>query len=218
MSRLNDVQRVLDSGIVAIIRSSSSDQLVQVAEALAEGGVDVLEVTLTVPKALDVISAVRDRLGSKILLGAGTILDEATARAAILAGAEFLVTPVVRPAVIETCHRYDKVVMCGAFTPTEILTAWEAGAEFIKVFPAEVGGPGYLKAVHGPLPYVRLLPTGGVNLDTLGDFVKSGACAVGLGSNLVTKEALAKGDMGAIRAMAEKYVSKMKEVRQKAQG
>lgn len=217
MSRLNDVQRVLDSGIVAIIRSSSSDQLVQVAEALAEGGVDVLEVTLTVPKALEVISAVRDRLGNKILLGAGTILDEATARAAILAGAEFLVTPVVRPAVIETCHRYDKVVMCGAFTPTEILTAWEAGAEFIKVFPAEVGGPGYLKAIHGPLPYVRLLPTGGVNLDTLGDFVKSGACAVGLGSNLVTKEALAKGDMGAIRTMAEKYVSKMKEVRQMTQ-
>ena len=215
MSRLQDVERVLRSGIVAIIRSTSSDQLVTVAEALAAGGVDVLEVTLTVPKALDVISAVRDKLGDKILLGAGTILDEATARSAILAGAEFLVTPVVRPAVIETCHRYDKSIMCGAFTPTEILTAWEAGAEFIKVFPAEVGGPGYLKAVHGPLPYVRLLPTGGVNLDTLGDFVKAGASAVGLGSNLVTKEALAKGDMDAIKTMAERYVAKMKEVRGK---
>lgn len=213
MSRIQDVQRVLDSGIVAIIRSPSGDQLVQVAEALADGGVDVIEITLTVPKALDVISKVRDRVGDRILLGAGTILDEATARSAILAGAEFLVTPVVRPAVIETGHRYDKTVMCGAFTPTEILTAWEAGAEFIKVFPAEVGGPGYLKAVHGPFPYIRLLPTGGVNLETLGDFVRSGASAVGLGGNLVTKEALAKGDMAAIRAMAEKYVTQMKAVR-----
>jgi 2-dehydro-3-deoxyphosphogluconate aldolase/(4S)-4-hydroxy-2-oxoglutarate aldolase len=215
MSRIDDVQRVLKSGIVAIIRSPSPDQLVRVAEGLVAGGVDVLEVTLTVPKALNVIEALRDKLGNRILLGAGTILDEATARSAILAGAEFLVTPVVRPAVIETCHRYDKSIMCGAFTPTEILTAWEAGADFIKVFPAEVGGPGYLKAIHGPFPYIRLLPTGGVNLDTMGDFVKNGACGVGLGSNLVTKEALAKGDVAAIQATAEKYVAKWKEVQGK---
>ncbi len=213
MSRHTDLQRVLDSGLVAIIRAPSGDQLVQVSEALLAGGIDVIEVTFTVPGVLDIIRQVREKLGKKILLGAGTVLDAETARAAILAGAEFIVTPTVNVDVIKLCNRYDKLVMAGGFTPTEILTAWEAGADVVKVFPADIGGPNYLKAIHGPLPHVRLLPTGGVNLDTLADFVRAGASAVGLGSSLVEKEALAKGDMDRIRSLAAAYVEKMKTLR-----
>ncbi|MFO1007101.1 MAG: bifunctional 4-hydroxy-2-oxoglutarate aldolase/2-dehydro-3-deoxy-phosphogluconate aldolase [Planctomycetaceae bacterium] len=215
MSRHSDLQRVLDLGIVAIIRAPSGDQLVQVAEALYAGGVDVLEITFTVPRAVEVLAEVSRKLGNKVLLGAGTVLDPETARAAMLAGAEFIVTPAVRPAVIEMCNRYDKVVMSGAFTPTEVLHAWECGSDVVKVFPAEIGGPGHLKALAGPFPQIRLLPTGGVNLNTLGDFVKSGACAVGLGSSLVTKEHLAKGDFAGIQELAAAYVAKVKEVRSK---
>jgi 2-dehydro-3-deoxyphosphogluconate aldolase/(4S)-4-hydroxy-2-oxoglutarate aldolase len=131
----------------------------------------------------------------------------------MLAGAEFIVTPVVSRPVIEICRRYDKLVMSGAFTPTEILTAWEAGSDIVKVFPADVGGPPYLKAIHGPLPHVRLLPTGGVNLKTLADFVKAGASAVGLGTALVEKEALQNGDMDRIRSLAEQYVAAMRAAR-----
>lgn len=213
MSSHSDLSRVLDSGIVAILRANNGDKLVQVAEALLEGGIDVIEVTFTVPRVLEIISAVRDRLGDKILLGAGTVLDAESARAAMLAGAEFIVTPVVSRPVIETCRRYDKLVMAGAFTPTEILTAWEAGSDIVKVFPADVGGPSYLKAIHGPLPQVRLLPTGGVNLETLPDFVKAGAAAVGLGSALVEKAAIEQGDMNRIRSLAAQYVESMRAAR-----
>ncbi|WP_437204750.1 bifunctional 4-hydroxy-2-oxoglutarate aldolase/2-dehydro-3-deoxy-phosphogluconate aldolase [Planctomicrobium sp. SH664] len=215
MPKESDLQRVLNSGIVSIIRAPDGAQLVKVSEALLAGGIDVIEVTFTVPRALEIISQISKELGNKILLGAGTVLDPETARAAILAGAEFIVTPVVNVEVIKLCQRYGKVCMSGAFTPTEILTAWEAGADIVKVFPADIGGPNYLKAVHGPLPQVRLLPTGGVDLNTLGDFVKAGACAVGLGTALVEKEALAKGDMQRIQSRAEAFVAKMKEARAK---
>ncbi|MCA9079085.1 MAG: bifunctional 4-hydroxy-2-oxoglutarate aldolase/2-dehydro-3-deoxy-phosphogluconate aldolase [Planctomycetaceae bacterium] len=213
MSRHEDLQRVLDSGLVAIIRAPSGEQLVEVAEALLAGGIDVIEVTFTVPGVLEIIKEVRAKLGDRILLGAGTVLDPETARAAILAGAEFLVTPTVNVDVIKMCHRYDKLVMAGGFTPTEILTAWEAGADVVKVFPAEIGGPAYLKTLHGPLPQVRLLPTGGVHLDTLADFVNAGACAVGLGSALVEKSALANRDMQRVEQMARSFVEKMRSVR-----
>ncbi len=213
MSRHEDLTRVLDSGIVAVIRSTSSEQLVDVARALYEGGVDVLEVTFTVPRALEIIAAVRQSLGDKVLLGAGTVLDPETARAAFLAGAEFLVAPTVNLDVIRLGNRYDKLVMPGAFTPTEILTAWEAGAQIIKVFPADVGGPAYLKALHSPLPQVRLLPTGGVNLNTIADFLKAGACAVGLGGALVDPKAVQAGDMAGIRSLAVRYVEIVKQTR-----
>jgi 2-dehydro-3-deoxyphosphogluconate aldolase/(4S)-4-hydroxy-2-oxoglutarate aldolase len=203
----------LNSGIVAVIRSTSSEQLVEVARALYEGGVDVLEVTFTVPRALEIIAAVRKELGDKVLLGAGTVLDPETARAAFLAGAEFLVAPTVNLDVIKLGNRYDKLVMPGAFTPTEILTAWEAGAQVIKVFPADIGGPAYLKTLHGPLPQVRLLPTGGVNLQTIADFLKAGACAVGLGGALVEPQAVQKGDMARIKSLAEQYVAAVKQTR-----
>ncbi|HTN03487.1 MAG TPA: bifunctional 4-hydroxy-2-oxoglutarate aldolase/2-dehydro-3-deoxy-phosphogluconate aldolase, partial [Planctomycetaceae bacterium] len=183
MSRHADLQRVLNTGMVAIIRASSGEQLVNVARALYEGGIDVIEVTFTVPNAVEVLQAVHKDLGKKILLGAGTVLDPETARTAFLAGAQFLVSPTVNLEVIRMANRYDKLCMSGAYTPTEILTAWEAGADVVKVFPAEIGGPPYLKAIKGPLPQVRLMPTGGVNLETMHDFLKAGACAVGLGSS-----------------------------------
>jgi 2-dehydro-3-deoxyphosphogluconate aldolase/(4S)-4-hydroxy-2-oxoglutarate aldolase len=213
MSRHEDLSRVLNSGIVAVIRSTSSEQLVGVAKALYEGGVDVLEVTFTVPRALEIIAEVRKTLGDKVLLGAGTVLDPETARAAFLAGAEFLVAPTVNVDVIRLGNRYDKLVMPGAFTPTEILTAWEAGAQVIKVFPADIGGPAYLKTLHGPLPQVRLLPTGGVNLNTIADFLKAGACAVGLGGALVEPKAVQTGDMARITSLSQQYVELVKQTR-----
>jgi 2-dehydro-3-deoxyphosphogluconate aldolase/(4S)-4-hydroxy-2-oxoglutarate aldolase len=213
MSRHEDLSRVLKSGIVAVIRSTSSEQLVEVARALYEGGVDVLEVTFTVPGALEIIAAVRKALGDKVLLGAGTVLDPETARAAFLAGAEFLVAPTVNLDVIRLGNRYDKLVMPGAFTPTEIVTAWEAGAQIIKVFPADIGGPAYLKTLHGPLPQVRLLPTGGVNLNTVADFLKAGACAVGLGGALVEPRAVQAGDMARIKSLAAQYVEIVRQTR-----
>jgi len=216
MSRQTDLQRILDRGLVAIIRAPSGEQLVNVASALLEGGVDVIEVTFTVPGVLDIIRDVRRELGDRILLGAGTVLDTESARAAILAGAEFIVTPTVNPEVITLCNRYDKVVMPGGFTPTEVLTAWEAGADIVKVFPADSVGPAHLKALKGPFPQIRLLPTGGVNLRTIGDFVAAGACAVGLGSALVEKDAVARGDMARIRDLAGQYVAAMQQARKAA--
>lgn len=208
MSRHADLDRVLKTGLVAIIRANSGEQLVNVARALYEGGIDVIEVTFTVPDAVSVLQAVNRDLGKKILLGAGTVLDPETARTAFLAGAEFLVSPTVNLDVIKLANRYDKLCMSGAYTPTEILTAWEAGADVVKVFPADIGGPPYLKAIKGPLPQVRLMPTGGVNLETMHDFLKAGACAVGLGSSLVEKEAVERGDFARIRSLAEQYVQK----------
>ena len=213
MSRHEDLQRVLDGGIVAIIRATSGEQLVKVARALYEGGIDVIEVTFTTPGVVDVISAVRKEFGSKVLLGAGTVLDPETARTAILAGAEFLVSPCVNLDIIKLGLRYDKLVMPGAYTPTEIITAWEAGADVVKLFPADIGGAPYLKALKGPLPQVRLMPTGGVNCETLKDFVKAGACAVGLGGQLVEKEALERGNFARIQELAAEYVQLMRQAR-----
>lgn len=217
-SRDQQLQRVLKSGIVAILRASSADQLARVARALYAGGIDVIEVTFTTPNAAGVLTEVRRDLGDNVLLGAGTILDTETARVAILAGAEFLVSPTVNVDVIRLAHRYDKLMLPGAMTPTEILTAWEAGADVIKLFPAEVGGPAYLKALRGPLPQVKLLPTGGVNLQTLPAFLEAGAVAVGLGSQLVSAEALAQGDFAAIEQTAREYVQLVAQTRQRLGG
>jgi 2-dehydro-3-deoxyphosphogluconate aldolase/(4S)-4-hydroxy-2-oxoglutarate aldolase len=216
MTRSTHLQRVLDSGLVAVVRSPDSHRLVDVASALAVGGITVTEITLTVPNALDVIRQVRQNLGESILLGAGTVLDPETARAAILAGAEFIVTPTLNLDVIRLCHRYDKLVMPGAFTPTEILTAWEAGADIVKVFPADVGGPAYFKALRGPLPQIRLMPTGGVDLSTAADFLTAGACCLGVGGHLVDPKAVAAGDYDRIRELAKQYVAIVKKTRSPA--
>jgi 2-dehydro-3-deoxyphosphogluconate aldolase/(4S)-4-hydroxy-2-oxoglutarate aldolase len=213
MNRAQQVQRMLESGIVAIVRSPDSDKLADVASALADGGVTVVEITFSVPNALEVISQVRRRLGDRVLLGAGTVLDTETARAAILAGAEFIVAPTLNLDVVRFCHRYDKPILPGAFTPTEILTAWEAGADIVKVFPAEVVGPAFFKALRGPLPQVRVMPTGGVDLNTAAEFLKAGACCLGIGSQLVEPKAVSAGNFNRIRELAQQYVNIIRQTR-----
>lgn len=213
MSKESHLRHILDCGIVAVVRSPDSEQLVEVVRALADGGVTVVEITMTVPDALGVLRQVRRALGERVLLGAGTILDAETARAALLAGAEYLVAPTLNLEVIRLCQRYSKLVMPGAFTPTEILTAWEAGADIVKVFPAEVVGPAFFKAMRGPLPQIRLMPTGGVDLNTAADFLKAGACCLGLGSQLVEPRAVAERDFERIGDLARQYVAIVKSVR-----
>jgi len=183
--------RLLEVGALGIIRVNQAEDLVHIVQALQEGGLDCVEITMTTPGALRAIEETTGRLDG-VLMGAGTVLDATTARQAILAGAEFLVTPTVELDVIETARRYGKVVIAGAMTPTEILTAWEAGADMVKVFPANVLGPGYLKAVHGPLPQIPLVPTGGVTAKTAGEFIQAGAAMVCAGSWLVDKKAIAE--------------------------
>jgi 2-dehydro-3-deoxyphosphogluconate aldolase / (4S)-4-hydroxy-2-oxoglutarate aldolase len=213
MAKEDHLRRILDGGIVAVVRSPDSSELVEVARALADGGVSVVEITMSVPDALDVLRRVRSALGDRLLLGAGTILDTETARAALLAGAEYLVAPTLNLDVIRLCQRYDKVVMPGAFTPTEILTAWEAGADVVKVFPAEVVGPAFFKAMRGPLPQVRLMPTGGVDLTTAAAFLKAGACCLGVGSQLVEPRAVAERDFDRLRDLARQYVAIVQQAR-----
>lgn len=215
MSKETHLRQVLDCGIVAVVRSPDSGQLVDVVRALADGGVTVAEITMTVPGALDVVRQVRQALGDKVLLGAGTILDPETARAALLAGAEYIVAPTVNLEVIKLCRRYDKLVMPGAFTPTEILAAWEAGADIVKVFPADVVGPAFFKAVRGPLPQVRLMPTGGVDLTTAAEFLKAGACCLGVGGQLVEPKAVAEGNFTRIRDLARQYAGIVQQFRAK---
>src|SRR3954449_5507499 len=213
MSKESQLRQVLDCGIVAVVRSQDSNQLVEVARALADGGVTVTEITMTVPNALDVLKQVRDALGDRLLLGAGTVLDPETARAVLLAGAEYIVAPTVNLDVIRLCQRYNKLVMPGAFTPTEVLSAWEAGADIVKVFPAEVLGPAFFKAMRGPLPQVRLMPTGGVDLSTAADFLRAGACCLGVGSQLVEPKAVGARDFDRIRILAAEYVKIIRGVR-----
>jgi 2-dehydro-3-deoxyphosphogluconate aldolase / (4S)-4-hydroxy-2-oxoglutarate aldolase len=214
MGKDTQLRQVLECGIVAVVRSPDSQQLVEVARALADGGVTVVEITMSVPDALAVLRQVRQALGDRLLLGAGTILDPETARAALLAGAEYVVAPTLNRAVIRLCRRYDKLVMPGAFTPTEILTAWEAGADVVKVFPAEVLGPAFFRAVRAPLPQVRLMPTGGVDLTTAAAFLKAGACCLGVGSQLVEPRAVAEGNFDRLRDLARQYSAIVRQTRQ----
>lgn len=207
------LSRILDCGIVAVVRSEKPDQLIQVVEALARGGVTAAEITFTVPDADRVIREVRNALGDRIVLGAGTVLDTETARTAILAGAEYLVTPCTNVEVIRMAKRYGKVIMPGGFTPTECLTAWEAGADIVKVFPADVVGTGFFKAMKGPLPQIRLMPTGGVDLNTAESFLKAGACCLGVGSSLVEPKAVAAGDFARIESLAAQYVEIVRKFR-----
>jgi 2-dehydro-3-deoxyphosphogluconate aldolase/(4S)-4-hydroxy-2-oxoglutarate aldolase len=213
MSKEDQLSQILEGGIVAVVRSPDGAQLVEVARALVDGGVKAVEITLTVPDALEVLREVRQALGSRILLGAGTVLDPETARAALLAGAEYIVAPTVNVDVIRLCQRYDKLVMPGAFTPTEILAAWEAGADVVKVFPADVLGPPFFKALRGPLPHVRLMPTGGVDLTTAAALLQAGACCLGIGSQLVEPKAIAARDFDRIRDLARQYAQIVQQAR-----
>lgn len=205
-------------GVVAVLRADRPDALVQVAQAIGRGGIGAVEITMTTPRALDVIGECANRLGDEMLLGAGTVLDPETARAAILAGAEYIVTPTLNPDVITLCRRYDKVIIPGALTPTEILTSWECGADIVKVFPATAVGPKYFKDVKAPLPQIDLMPTGGVDLDNAGDFIRAGACAVAVGGNLVDKAAVAAGEWHVLTDTARKYVDTVRNARQEGGG
>ena len=200
------IRRLLDPGIIAIIRADSAEGLLEAAEALVAGGVTAMEVTMTTPRALEVLAEVAARLGDRVLLGIGTVLDPETCRAAILAGAEFIVTPVVRPEVIRVANRYGKPIASGAFTPTEALCAHESGADFIKLFPADQVGPAYIRNLLAPLPMLQIIPTGGVTPETAGDFLRAGCVALGAGSSLVSKEALKTQDWRGITARAQAFV------------
>lgn len=213
MNRADQLDRILDAGIVAVVRAPDPAGLVEVIRALAAGGVTVSEVTLTVPNALDVVREAKRALGDSVLLGAGTVLDPETCRAALLAGAEFIVSPTLNLDVIRLCRRYDKLVMPGAFTPTEILAAWEAGADIVKVFPADVVGETFFKAMRGPLPQVRLMPTGGVDLTNAADYLKAGACCLGIGSQLVDPKLVAAKAFDQLRELAARYVDVVRRAR-----
>ena len=183
--QMHAAEAIADNGLVAIVRLDDLSAAVPVTETLLRGGVKSIEFTFTNPLAGRAIEHVRLAMGESANVGAGTVLDPETARIAILSGAEFVVTPTLNLATIELCNRYGVPTVIGAFTPTEILTAWQAGASYVKVFPATVGGPQYLKDVRGPLPQVKLIPTGGVNIDNAAAFIRAGASAIAVGSNLV---------------------------------
>jgi 2-dehydro-3-deoxyphosphogluconate aldolase/(4S)-4-hydroxy-2-oxoglutarate aldolase len=212
MSKGDVLGRILDSKVIAVVRLDTSAQLLQVARAIRAGGVEVIEFTMTTPDALSMIEETGRTLGDDVLLGAGTVLDAETARLAILAGARFLVSPTLSRETIETCHRYDVVSIPGALTPTEILTAWEWGADLVKVFPARVGGPQYISDLLAPLPQVRLVPTGGVGPSNAGEFIRAGAKAVAVGSALVSTEVVAKGDFDLLTERARQLVAAVGDV------
>ncbi len=211
--RAEHLQLMIDTGIVAVIRANSSAQLMDIVKALKDGGVKTLEITMTTPNALAAISEAQARYGKEVVVGVGSVLDPETARAAILAGAEFVVAPTLNVEVIRLCQRYSKVVVPGAFTPTEILTAWEAGADAVKVFPATKLGPEFFKDIMGPLPHIRLTPTGGVDLETTPKFIKAGAAFVGVGSALVDKKVVAESRWDVLAETAAKYIAAVKAAR-----
>ena len=205
---------ISEVGIVPIVRTSSAEGAIEAVEAIYAGGVRAAEITMTVPGAIHALEKVADRLGGKIVLGAGTVLDPETARACMLAGAEFFVTPSLRLSTIEMAKRYSKVICPGALTPTEVLTAWEAGADVVKIFPCgNVGGPKYIKALKGPFPQIEMIPTGGVNLETAGEFLKAGACAVAVGGELVDAKSIKEGRFDIIEDRARLYLAAIAKAR-----
>ncbi|MBD0255297.1 MAG: bifunctional 4-hydroxy-2-oxoglutarate aldolase/2-dehydro-3-deoxy-phosphogluconate aldolase [Cytophagales bacterium] len=206
MNRITILNQIIREGIVAILRLDDEKQVMPLVEALAAGGVHAIEITMGTPGVLRHIERIATHHPG-VLIGVGSVLDAETARMALYAGARFIVTPVTRRKITEMAHRYDAPVFSGAFTPGEILTAFEGGADVVKVFPAEVLGIPYLKAVLAPMPQLRLMPTGGVTVDNAADWLRAGACALGVGSALVDKKALAAGDFAAIQARAEAFVS-----------
>lgn len=213
MKRDEVLQRIRAQGLIAIVRAPDADPLIPIAEALHAGGVEVIEFTLTVPGALEALPHARATLPPQVVLGVGTVLDAESARAAILAGAQFIVTPTLDERVIRLCNRYGIPVIPGAFTPTEILRAWEWGGDLIKVFPASVAGPEYCRAIHGPLPHIPLVPVGGITLDNAADYLRAGAVAVGVGGNLVSSELIRRRDWAALTQLAEAFTQRITEAR-----
>jgi len=210
---------ITEIGIVPVVRTSSAETAVQAVEALYRGGVRAAEITMTVPGAVRALEKLADQFGGQLMLGAGTVLDPESARICMLAGAEFFVTPSLRLSTIEMVKRYSKVICPGALTPTEVLTAWEAGADVVKIFPCgNVGGAKYIKALKGPFPQIEMIPTGGVNLETTGDFLKAGACAVAVGGELVDAQSVKQGRFDAIEERARQYLAAVAKARQEMRG
>jgi 2-dehydro-3-deoxyphosphogluconate aldolase/(4S)-4-hydroxy-2-oxoglutarate aldolase len=218
MTKSQIIEQILNPGIVAVIRVDSAAALLPICEALLEGGVTGLEITMTSPDAIATIAEASKLFAGQALVGVGTVLDTETCRAAILAGAQFVVTPVCRPQIVEMCLRYAKPVACGAYTPTEALTAHEAGADFIKIFPADQLGPKYIQNILAPLPMLRIIPTGGVTVETAGDFLQAGCAALAAGSSLVAKEFVKNKDWAGLTARAKAFVEAVAKARAKMAG
>lgn len=207
MDKAQIIKQIEDIGLVPVVRASSADEAMQVIEAIKAGGVNVFEITMTVPGAIGVIEAVVKRYGSDALVGAGTVLDPETARACMNAGAQFIVSPALNLDTISMCRENGVPVLPGALTPTEVVTAWNAGADLVKIFPAgAVGGPGYLKNLKGPLPLIKMIPTGGVSLTTAADFIRAGAAALGVGTDLVDVKSIRAGDAHIVTERARQFV------------
>ncbi len=205
---------IRETGIVPIVRTPDAESAIRAVEAIYAGGIRAAEITMTVAGAVKALEAVADRFGGNIVLGAGTVLDPETARICMLAGAEFFVTPALNLKTIEMAKRYSKVICPGALTPTEVLTAWEAGADIVKVFPCgNVGGPKYIKALKAPFPHIELIPTGGVNLETAGEFLKAGACAVAVGAELVDRKTIAEGRYEVFEQRARQFMEVIAKAR-----
>lgn len=216
MDKKQIVEQLESLGLVPVVRASSADEAMQVIEAIKAGGVNVLEITMTVPGAVRVIEKVADKYGSDVLVGAGTVLDPETARACLLAGAQFIVSPALNLDTIAMCHRYSAPVMPGVLTPTEVITAWSAGADFVKVFPCgAVGGASYIKNLKGPFPQIKMIPTGGVSLKTAQDFIKAGASALGVGTDLVDVKAIREGNPQVVTERAQQFIELVREARSK---
>jgi 2-dehydro-3-deoxyphosphogluconate aldolase/(4S)-4-hydroxy-2-oxoglutarate aldolase len=208
------VRQIADGGVVAVIRLQDGSKLRAVVNALARGGITALEVTMTVPRAIELIAEIAPSLPPGFLLGAGTVVDPDTARAAVKAGARYIVSPVFRPAVIEASHAAGAAAMPGCFSPTEILAAWDAGADVVKVFPATALGPSYFRDLKGPMPQVRLMPTGGVSLENAAEWIRAGAVAVGVGGALVDAKLVAAGDFAGITERARRFVERVRQARE----
>jgi 2-dehydro-3-deoxyphosphogluconate aldolase/(4S)-4-hydroxy-2-oxoglutarate aldolase len=213
MTKQEIIDGLLTPGVVAIIRANSSEQLIDASRALIAGGVSGIEVTMTTPNALHVISQVTREFGREALVGVGSVLDEKTAEAALAAGAQYVVTPVLKPEVIAFCRGANKPVFSGSYTPTEAQTSYELGADFVKIFPADGLGPKYIQAMRGPLPHLKIVPTGGVDVSTAGDFIKAGCVAVAAGSTLVSKEILANKDWAKLTSLASQFLAAVAKAR-----
>jgi 2-dehydro-3-deoxyphosphogluconate aldolase / (4S)-4-hydroxy-2-oxoglutarate aldolase len=214
MKKTEVIRQITETGILPVIRATSSDEALHAIDAIRAGGISTMEITMTVPGAVSVIEDLAKRFGSEVLVGAGTVLDAETARVCILAGAQFVISPALNLETIACCRRYGITVMPGALTPTEVVQAWTAGADFVKVFPAgALGGANYIKSLKAPLPQIEIIPTGGVSLKTAADFIKAGASALGVGADLVDLDALKNGNANLITERAKQYVEIVKEAR-----
>lgn len=213
-TRAEIVSALVDPGLIAVVRTQALEQVAPLCEALLAGGVIAVEITLTVPNALVAIREARLKVGARALIGVGTVLSARSCSAALEAGAEFVVSPILRPELVTVAHEADRPVMLGAYTPTEAQAAHETGADFVKIFPADTLGPAYIKALRAPLPHLRIVPTGGVDLATAGEFIKAGCAALGVGSALVSQAILREANWPELSRRAGEFVAAVKQARE----